>query len=203
MTKKNELAIVAEPQAFFRELVTQSLEKQKIAVQPETEFYLVNLLRQFMTTENLFSRDEQGNMESRPLALLIKEALEESRKESKRVMLRYVGDVSLYMSGFFQDSLYRKFVDLDYYIEMGGNAYRSVAACADEDHIQTLFGELSDRFGTFVDVLAEVSDKTLPKTERDLLRIYEIWVKTGSGRAARSLVEAGILPNSTLKPNWQ
>jgi hypothetical protein len=54
-----------------------------------------------------------------------------------------------------------------------------------------------------VDVLAEISDKTSPKAEKDILRLYELWIKTRSGRAAKALQEAGIVPNKTLKKDWQ
>ncbi len=47
----------------------------------------------------------------------------------------------------------------------------------------------------FVEVLAEISEKTTPaKTGADLLRVYERWVATGSERAEKALREAGILP---------
>jgi hypothetical protein len=73
----------------------------------------------------------------------------------------------------------------------------------EEDHLRELYLELADKFARFVDVLAEVSDKTTPKTEKDLLRLYELWVRTRSERAAKALQEAGILPNDTVKKDWQ
>jgi hypothetical protein len=48
-----------------------------------------------------------------------------------------------------------------------------------------------------------VSCKTTPRSEQDLLRLYELWVRTGSDRAAKALQEAGIQPNSTFKKDWQ
>jgi len=192
--RSSDLTLIAQPEGFFYELVTEALGRQRVKVQPETEFYVVKLLQQFIKIENLFSRDASGALKEEPLVILLKEALEEPHIEAQRIMLRRVGDVSLYMAGYFQDSLSRRLVDLDYYIDMGGAAYRQVAARVSEKPSQGVYEELAFRFSALVNVLSEVSDKTTPKTEKDLIRIYEKWITTGNDRAAKTLKEAGILP---------
>ena len=132
MADKKSIKLVSQPQDYFRELVTEALEKEHVSTQPETEFYLVNLLNQFMTSDRLYLRDGEGSAREEPLALMIKGALEEPKPQAQRLMFRHVGDVSLYMAGFFQDSLARKLVDVDYYIDMGGAAYQQVASRAEE-----------------------------------------------------------------------
>ncbi|MGK5084480.1 hypothetical protein WDW37_14390 [Bdellovibrionota bacterium FG-1] len=194
MTDKSGLTLVAQPQDYFRELITEAMGHQKVSAQPETEFYLVNLLNQFMKPDRLTEE---------PLALLVKGALEETLPQVQSARFRHIGDVSLYVGGFFQDSLNRKMVDVDYYIDMGGAAYQQVAARLSADTLKAVYEELAARFATFVDVFAEVSAKTTPRTEIDLLRMYELWVRTRSERAARALQEAGILPNETIKKHWQ
>jgi hypothetical protein len=193
MPEKSKLALVAQPQDYFRELITQALGKKRLNTIPETEFYLVNLLSDFITTEKLSEE---------PLALMLKEALEQPETETQRQLLRRVGDMSLYVAGFFQDSLNRKLVDVDYYIEMGGVAYKQVEIRTEKVQ-REVYGELAAKFPNFVDVLAEISDHTGVKTERDILRLYEVWVRTRSERAAKALQEAGILPNDTIKKDWQ
>lgn len=195
MSGKSPLKLVAQPQAFFHELVTSAMENQQVQTKPEAEFYLVNLLNQFMTSENLVEQ---------PLALMVKDALEEPVPQQQMQRFRRLGDVSLYVAGYFQDSLNRKLVDVDYYIDMGGTAYKQVAVRTEEELLREVYQELSEKFASFVDVLAEVSDKTTPKrSEKDLLRLYEVWVRTKSERAAKALQEAGILPNETIKKDWQ
>ena len=203
MTDKSNLTLVSQPQDYFRELVTEALGNQKVSTQPETEFYLVNLLNKFMTTDSLYMRDPQGTVRDEPLAIMVKEAFEQPKTEAQRASFQHIGDVSLYMAGFFQDSLTRKLVDVDYYIGMGGTAYLQVAARADEEILKMLYQELSEKFGVLVDVLAEVGDKTARRTEKDILRLYEHWIRTRSERAAKALQEAGILPNETVKKDWQ
>lgn len=200
---KSSLTLVAQPQDFFRELVTEALGKQNIKTFPETEVYLVNLLNQFMVTERLYTRDADGHARSEPLALMFKEAIEMPQAEQQKTLLRNVGDVSLYVAGFFQDSLNRKLVDVDYYIDMGGNAYKQVAQRVEENIMKALYLELAGKFSRFVEVLAEISDRTTLKSEKDLLRMYELWVRTRSDRAARALQNAGIIPNATIKKDYQ
>ena len=197
------LTLVAQPQAYFKELVSKALNNQKLLTQPETEFYLVNLLNEFMKTDRLYSKDSNGGVREEALAIMLKEALEQPQLHQQRAHFRHIGDVSLYVAGFFQDSLNRKLVDVDYYIDVGGAAYQQVAARADEDALKTVYLELAEKFGSFVEVLAEVSDKTTPRSEKDILRMYELWVRTRSERAAKALQEAGILPNETIKKDWQ
>jgi hypothetical protein len=205
MERKPLLTLVTQPQEYFRELVTGAMERRKVATRPETEFYLVNLLNQFMVTDRLYTRDADGQMKDEPLAFLWKDAVEEPRRENQRAVFRQVGDISLYMAGFFQESLSRRMVDVDYYIELGGSAYRHVAHRADESVQRDMFGELANKFGRFVDVLADAREQTqigMAERETDLLRCYELWVKTRSERAAEKLREAGIIPaeTSTKKP---
>jgi hypothetical protein len=203
MGDKSSLTLVAQPQDYFRELITEALNKQKISTQPEVEFYLVNLLNEFMLTERLYTKSPDGGVRDEALAILLKKALEQPQLQAQSAQLRHIGDVSLYVAGFFQDSLNRKLVDVDYYIDIGGAAYQQVAVRTEEEVLKVLYQELSQKFREWVEVLAEVSDKTAQKTERDILRMYELWVRTRSERAAKALQEAGILPNETIKKDWQ
>lgn len=203
MSNDTKLKLVAQPQEYFYELVAGAFSKRSFRPTVETEFYLVNLLNQFMTTDAFYSRNADGKHRQEALALLVKEAVDMPAPEVQRTLFRQVGDVSLYTAGFFQESLNRKLVDLDYYIDMGGHAYREAASRHEEPPLRQIFEELGQRFGKFVDVLADVSDLTMVKTERNLLRLYENWISTKSERAERLLNEAGIIPNANTKKNIQ
>jgi hypothetical protein len=191
---KDSLTLVAA-EAYFHELVTDALARNKIKPQPETEFYLVHLLNRFVSTNSKLKE---------PLALMVKGAIEEPLPQAKQQMFKHIGDISLYTAGYFQDSLSGKSVDVDYYISMGGIAYRHVCARTTDEAHRELYRELAERFAKFVDVLADISSKTAgPKTQTDLLRMYDLWLQTKSERAARALQEAGIIPNETLKKDKQ
>ena len=177
---------------FFRDLLTRAIENQRAQVQPFTELYLVNLLHEFLASEALYVQSEDGSWQQKPLAFLLKEALEEEGP-ARLHLLRRLGDTSLFISGFFPDSLARRssLVDVDYYIAMGGRAYDAVARRSLE---RSLWAELSDKFRLLVDLLNEVSEQTLASTDVGLIRLYQRWMKTGSDRLASLLVRQGMVP---------
>jgi hypothetical protein len=177
---------------FFRDLLSRAIENQRARVQPFTELYLVNLLHGFLASEALYVEAEDGTWHQKPLAFLLKEALEEAGPSRLR-LLRRLGDTSLFVSGFFPDSLARRssLVDVDYYIAMGGRAYDAVARHALE---RSLWEELSEKFRLLVDLLNEVSERTLSSNDSGIVRLYERWLKTGSGRLATLLVQRGVVP---------
>lgn len=172
---------------FFHEVVSEALRQQGVSASAHAEFYLVNLLAEF----------SHGALMDQPLALLLAEA-QEAEPGRRLQALRTIGDHALYVCGFFADSLERKLVDCDYYIAIGGAAYRHLA-----NHKSTgqgeVFGELSGKFPRFVDVLAEVSEKTRLSSNAGLLRLYERYLRTGSSRAERQLrrLGLGVVPSTS------
>jgi hypothetical protein len=92
----------------------------------------------------------------------------------------------------------RKLVDVDYYIAMGGTAYSALSeSLRIRDRTQShgvVFEELARKFPGFVDVLAEVSASAQPGSDTDILRLYEVWLRTGSARARDRLVGLGVVP---------
>ncbi len=67
MDRKPTLTLVAQAEGYFHELVTSSLGRQRVTTKPETEFYLVNLLSRFISTESLYQRDGNGTLREEPL----------------------------------------------------------------------------------------------------------------------------------------
>lgn len=182
---------------FFKEQIETACERQSVRPEPLTSYYLVSLLSDFAKRD---SGPTQALTANEALGVTLMRALQSGGSE-QRIGLKHVGDVSLFLSGFFSDSLRRSLVDIDYYMSLGGYAYRSLATL---DHTRSLvFDELSEKFGTFVDVLAAVSEQTGVSSDRDLLRLYERWVRTGSRRDGDRLAGRGIAPNLAALPGWR
>jgi hypothetical protein len=178
---------------FFRELLALAIENQRARVQQATELYLANLLSGFLQTEALMAREDDGSLQRRPLALLLKEALEEEGVARARA-LRRLGDTSLFVSGMFAESLSSSLVDVDYAIAMGSRAYDALGDVVARHGRgeRTLWAELAEKFSQLVGVLNEVSERTLASTNAGLIRVYEKWMKTGSVRLATLLSERGV-----------
>ncbi|CAL1240740.1 hypothetical protein [Candidatus Methylocalor cossyra] len=182
---------------YFRDAITQAMLNQKVEAGEETVYYLVNLLAHFIQTERLFSSTPEG-IQLEPLALLYAEALEAARPQERAQLLRRLGDVALLIAGLFSSSLKRKLVDVDYYIAMGGSAYGFLGhlnrGSVRGRVLGAVFDELSRKFQRFTDVLAEVGEASPLSSSTDILRLYEIWLRTGSKRTADRLRKLGIEP---------
>jgi hypothetical protein len=178
---------------YFKELVDRALTRQGLATQELTSFYVVQLLASFL--------QQPANYDEGPLSVRLVQALE-SGGMRQRASLKQIGDLSLFIAGFFAESLNRKLVDVDYYATIGGCAYHALSR-VETDTFSPVFAELGERFVDFVDVLSEVSERTSCATNVDLLRLYERWIKTGSRRSGQLLVERGVVPNASIKPTLQ
>ena len=178
---------------FFRDQLITALEHQRVSTSRFTESYLVHLLAAFARGDSLPGREP--GFDETPLALMYARALQASRFE-RAVLLRATADTALFVSGFFADSLPGGNGDLRYYASLGGLAYAVLGReHATEDPAGTgVFNELSGRFLSFVDVLAEVAEKTRLSSPLSVVRLYERWAETGSPRAAALLAELGITP---------
>jgi hypothetical protein len=178
------------PVEYFKELVEGALEHQGLVANELTAYYVVQMLTGFMERRDMNQADE-------PLGIRLARALDCSGTE-QRVSLKQIGDVSLFVSGFFADSLRGKLVDVDYYASIGGVAYHALSR-HEADAFSPVFAELAQKFIAFVDVLSEVSERSACTSNTDLLRLYERWLKTGSRRSGQLLVERGVVPNASLR----
>ncbi len=183
---------------FFWDSLREAIANQGAEVNESAEYYLVNLLIKFANTDHLYGTSE-GKAEEEAMALLLIKAMESIQEERIKIYKR-LGDYTLYMSGFFSDSLSGKIVDIDYYITIGGDAYNRLArlfqARPQGESYYELFADLGSNFPVFVDLLGEVSDRCFTHTNKDILRIYEKWVRTGSSWNKSLLTEQGILPSA-------
>jgi hypothetical protein len=179
------------PRELFRELVTGVVSHRKLRIQPETEFYVVCLLERFLERGELYAESPDGSSQLEPLALLLLRALEESRQRRWQGLQR-LGDTSLFVAGFFGDSLARAPVDSSYYVAMGGRAYGALASSRVPGGRAEVFGEMSERFEDFVDVLAEIAEMQDLRSNRGLVRLYERFLHTGSRRVAEQLRARGV-----------
>jgi len=184
----------------FQTSVTDAIANQNIEVDEYTVYYLVNMLAYFARADRLFAEAPDGVV-LQPLALIYAKAVQARSAEDRHRAFQHLGDVALLVAGLFSESLRRRVVDVDYYIAMGSTAY----ACLSEEGQRSrqghargaIFAELSQKFLLLVDVLAEVAERCRLGASQDLLRLYEVWARTGSARCARKLRSFGMEPVAT------
>lgn len=187
---------------YFRTSIDAVIEQQGVELDPHATHYVVNMMTLFSRSEEFYD-DDDDICGVKPLALMLADASDAPSPEHRNQLLQRIGDVSLFISGFFMESLANKSVDVDYYIYMGENAYGSLS----EETRGTLRGkafadvyrELACKFQILIDVLNEFRDSMRPGSDADLLRTYEIWRKSGSQRAEKLLRRQGVVPIGTAK----
>ena len=191
------LVAVTNLREFFHDSMQTALRHQHVAVDDHTEHYVVNLLTTFARSEELYERTAEG-VRLKPLAHMLAQASEARSQQERDSALRRLGDVSLFIAGFFAQSFARKLVDIDYHVAMGGRAYGTLAenmrSTVRGQAFATVFLELAQKFQRLVDVLNDVAEMSYTHSDKDILRQYEIWMKTGSPRAYNILRKLGVAP---------
>jgi hypothetical protein len=196
-----ELNLLINPKEFFQSRVAEALANQNISVPDPVEAYLVNLLCEFINTSNLETPSGvKLSALDTPLALMLKEATEAPPNQRLRI-LKYLGDSSLYISGFFQDYFKRKTYDVGYFSSVGASAYENVSVLMRDQHgdkhFSTVYRDLAHRFQDLVEVLAEVSELPGENKPVDILAVYDRWTRSPSDRLRRILSRFGIIPISS------
>jgi len=186
-----DVTLAASVDEFFHEAVTQALTAVELDASEPAEWYLVGLLGEFT----------RARVSDEPLG--IKLAAPGADPGERVRTLKHVGDTSLYLAGFFADSLHRSLVDADYYVGLGQNAYAQLARQLGAARSLTeVYEELAAKFPRFVDVLNEVRRRTTLaelNATTDIGKLYEIWLRTRDEWVEKKLKAAGILVDPGTK----
>jgi hypothetical protein len=183
--------IISSSRPFFLEMVSDGLDRRRMIARPETKAYIVNILEHYMLAANLKMEPEETGASGTMAEMFLRASGSESGVRAE--LLRKLGDTSLYISGFFGDSLHRKLVDIDYYAGIGGTAYATLATVTPEETAVQVFNDLSQRFLDYVEVLTYISQQAMIQTDEDLLRLYSRYLVTGSKLAEEQLIERGMI----------
>jgi len=182
---------------YFRESIDAVIDQQGVSLDPHATHYVVNMMTLFSRSEELYE-DDGESYGIKPLALMLADAADAPSAAHRNHLLQRIGDVALFISGFFVESLANKAVDIDYYIHMGENAYGSLSeetrGTFRGNAFADIYRELAIKFQILIDVLHEVRDSACPNCNTNVLRTYEIWLKTGSRRAENLLRQQGVVP---------
>lgn len=177
----------ASVEAFFREVVTGALERAEVEATEATECYLVSLLGAFAT----------ARISDEPLSMKLVQTQGDPAERVKA--LKEVGDTTLYVAGFFGNSLDRRgLVDPSYYIGLGEAAYGELASRFEgstSSAVGSIYRELAAKFPRFVDVLGEAR-KQVDFTGGDVVKLYEQWRETRSAWLEKRLRALGVFVQS-------
>lgn len=184
-----DVTLAASVDEFFHEVVTDALSAVELEASEPASWYLVGLLGDFTRTR----------LSDEPLGVKL---VAGSKDPAERVRaLKHVGDTSLYVAGFFAESLNRSLVDVEYYVGIGQTAYSQLAKTFHAGRsLQMIYEELADQFPRFVDVLANVRKRVSVSelgATPDVGKLYEMWLRTRDEWVEKKLRDAGILVDGT------
>ena len=187
------------PRAVFAELLAGAVNRVRWQPSPMAIAYLVELL------DERVLENPNGLGGEQTLAEALLAAQRDCGVERIRRM-RGLGDHALFVSGFLADSVLGGAVDAGYYRQIGCSAYGDVVnglRGKGESGVWTrLYRELAEGFGEFVEVLAEVGDRTRPGRPNNWLGVYDRYLRTGSARDRELLQRAGHPPPDRSGLRW-
>ena len=182
---------------FFLEVVEGAIKARRVEATDGATSYLVCLLSDYAKPD---VRAEEPL--ERPLAFLLDEALHTVEAGSRFDRLRALGDGVLYACGFFGEHFEARGVATDYVMGIGTTAYGAASSMlrlpeSSPAPSLDIYGELSSKFADFVEVISEVADVTIAHSaasSKQVLKLYERWLKTGSDTLAQALGAHGLVP---------
>lgn len=182
------------PKEYFRGELHKASNALRISLGQELEHYIVNLLCEFINLEKFQDLPGQDtSIFDAPLTVILQQALEQKALDQKIRLLKYLGDTSLYVAGYFQDYFNRKTFDVKYYIDMGSTAYNNVGNLL-ENQQRKVYANLSENFVRLVDLVAEMSHFNGADSNQNILAIYDRWNRSNSDRLRKILEDSGIIP---------
>lgn len=164
------------PETFFREVVGQALDRERVAVNPLTELYVVRLLS---------GRVSRGHNPDEALHVVFFEAMNATPTAYDEI--RSVGDQSLMNVGWWWEYRSRSLgaMRTRHLSDLGRMAYGVIGSCP--------YDEIAQKFEGIADALARASTDASLATQRDLLQLYERWRTSQSKHIARLLIEHGFV----------
>jgi hypothetical protein len=186
---------------YFKSAVEDATQRLGVQISDHTEYYIVNLLFRYADARTL-SNEPTGTRAGTFAELYLKS---QGETEGKRALiLKYIGDTTLFLTGCFSDCFQKSLVDIDYYATLGRTSYRDLldleASRSVTWKLEDVFDELSKKYMQLMDVLAEVAATDGPQKAADLLRVYDRWVRTRSKRDEALLRHMGVIPIDASTP---
>ena len=186
-----DVTLAASVDEYFHEVVSDALSAVDLDASEPASWYLVSLLGDFATTR----------LTDEPLGLKLAQQVQDPGERVRN--LKQVGDTSLYVAGFFSESLNRSLVQAEYYVSLGQNAYTQLArSMSAAKSLTEVYEELADKFPRFVDVLMEVRKRTTLaelNATTDVGKLYETWLRTREDWVEQKLKAAGVLVDPGTK----
>jgi hypothetical protein len=157
------MMLILSPHLAIAQLVSDALEENQVELHALSCMYINDMLVRFI---------DAGHLGDEGLPTLVQLYGQAAASKGKQMVAAYqrLGDVALFMSGFFSGHVRATVNGLGYYVDMGRAAY-GLLANIDKN---TAFIELAARFTSVVKVLNSVSEMMglSNATDDDILELF-------------------------------
>ncbi len=158
MSENTKIVLETSLQVFFFDHLQEFNKKSITPLTNETIYYSSIVMNNFSESSRLF---EQVENKSREKLLGIK-LLESSQysKEKQKSILKDIAETSLFVCGFFADSLNKKIIDQKYYEDLGKIAYQRLNAFSPSYYdIPSFYNKMARHFSDVTLLMSLVSKK--------------------------------------------
>ena len=166
-SKKDKDSLVFETslQGYFFDLLQEINTNSSAPLPKEPIHYSSEVMGQFGDAQSLFENAE-GKIQEKILGIKLLEVAHQNEAQAKRV-LKDVGDTSLFLCGYFAESLNRRILDIKYYENIGKIAYNRLDSIVPSAYERASFYKhLSSNFEYLTMMIKMVSVKS--KKNQDL-----------------------------------
>jgi hypothetical protein len=194
---RSKIAVAVDLKSYFETELAEVCRKQGRHISPFALNYLSQVLSRFADASRYLTR-ASGEREFPTLAFQYLESFH-LHPQAALESLQQLGDTALFTAGFFPEWIDRRAMDMDYYQAMGEQAYEAAGRIKENLHAERLLNvyfELASRFEDCVELFAEISDQKFLGDDKEILALYEKWLRKRSDRIQRMLMESGVIPAS-------
>lgn len=190
----------------LKEILRDSISELNIKENYFLEEYLGGLLVTFLTLPTKEDLIKKGTFTKYHITLEDLEGIYtiehlEAINNNDSFLLAKLGDITLFMTGFFPERLTRKNMSLGYYIDLGKAAYINAGNNQKEKALADIYINLAHRFTDYRNVLEHIDKKSMVErynkenlTPNEIVQLLDLWYYSGNKLALKRLNKLGITP---------
>lgn len=159
VNNSNSVILESSLQTFFFDELERINKKFESPISKEKIFYSSLVMDRFSLSDQLFEVVD-GRKRDKVLGVKLLESSQLSGRKKKE-LISDVAETSLFICGYFSDSVKDKLVDLSYYREVGQSAYRMLNTIVPSFYeIDSFYYSVSKNFDVLANLMSLVQKKT-------------------------------------------
>ena len=166
MEKKSNIILETSLQMFFYDHLEEMNKKSTGPLSNELIFYSSLVMNHFGTSKKFFE-EVDGKVKDKILGIKLLEAAQLPKDKQKEVY-RDIAETSLFICGYFSESLNKKIVDLKYYHDLGKSAYFKLNNVVPSFYdIPNFYRVVAGSFNELTNLMNLVSLRYASQTDKD------------------------------------